>query len=354
MSMFHELMMRKKEEIMYATIKGTLTESPEGVFSGFSDGNYLRINNINNFALADNWEIFLKINSGGYLFGTNKRYGITFTKNKLYLSSNGTSWDIASGVGSGSAPDNCYVRLKFTGTQYIFDYSTDKITWINSVTVNSSTKITNTINSLILGYWYTNYYASGSIDLPNSYIKLGSTKYNLQAVVGYTIVGSPTIVDGVVSGFSSSDYLTLPSYSGTIQSLEFVVKVNTIPTTITNNALILQLTGVPINIYVRTNLQITMSYKDETDTTRYLNSGVQIEAIYYKFVLNSTGAYIYSSSNGISWELLNSYSYTTTILINGGKIGYATSTYNVYDGSLDIGKSFSKINNKLWFNGQPS
>ena len=41
MSMFYELLMKAKE--VYAQVFGTLTESPKGVFSGFSDANYLLI-----------------------------------------------------------------------------------------------------------------------------------------------------------------------------------------------------------------------------------------------------------------------------------------------------------------------
>ena len=163
-------------------------------------------------------------------------------------------------------------------------------------------------------------------------------------VMPLSVVGSPTISNGVVSGFSSSNYLTVPAYSGTINSLEFVVKIETTPTTITNNALILQLAGVPINIYVKSNEQITLYYKDTNATTRYLNSLSEVEIGYYKFVLNNTGAYIYFSANGSSWSLLNSYGYIPQISITSGKIGYATSTYNVYDGSLDIGNSYIKIN----------
>ena len=54
MSMFHELMMRKKEQIMYATIKGTLTEN-DGIFSGFSASNYLALQQ--NFAPEGSWEV---------------------------------------------------------------------------------------------------------------------------------------------------------------------------------------------------------------------------------------------------------------------------------------------------------
>ena len=61
MSMFYELMMRKKEQIMYATIKGSLTEN-DGVFSGFAYNNYLATQEI--FDYSKDFEIVLKINTG--------------------------------------------------------------------------------------------------------------------------------------------------------------------------------------------------------------------------------------------------------------------------------------------------
>ena len=233
MSMFYELMMRKKEETLYPVIKGSLTENPSGVFSGFVDtgDNYLKLDNASIISSADTWEICLYlINSAKeYIIGTDKQRIITVSRQtgKIYLSSDGLNWDIASGIGSGSLPSTCYARIRFTGTKYIFDYSTDKVNWTVCAEVNSSTKIY-APSYLKIGAWWSSQTSNftGSIDLNNSYIKLGSTKYNLQAVVGYTIVGSPTIVDGVVSGFSSANYLkTANTFPSDINNFEINLKI---------------------------------------------------------------------------------------------------------------------------------
>lgn len=72
-----------------------------------------------------------------------------------------------------------------------------------------------TTNNIYLGRGHTTYLPmiDGSIDLNQSYIKINNTKYRLQAVVGYTVVGSPTIVDGVASGFSSDNKIKTAVYS---------------------------------------------------------------------------------------------------------------------------------------------
>ena len=165
----------KLQAVVGYTVVGSPTIT-DGVVSGFSGSDYLQINNANVFAQADSWEIMIK-KSGvvtGYLFGTNKPYAITFTRMYIYLSSNSSSWDIANGVGTGQSSEDCFLRIRFTGTQYIYDYSIDTVNWTTLATVNSNSKITNLVTSLQIGIWRTSYYATGSIDLNNTYIKINN------------------------------------------------------------------------------------------------------------------------------------------------------------------------------------
>ena len=77
---------------------------------------------------------------------------------------------------------------------------------------------------------------------PNSYFPAGYQLYGSKVVlyygitspinpyptqVGYTVVGSPTITDGVVSGFSSSDYVQCSSLPSSITSFEHQLKFTT-------------------------------------------------------------------------------------------------------------------------------
>ena len=219
MSMFHELMMRKKEQIMYATIKGTLTEN-DGVFSGFSVGSCLLTQQeIGNKP----FELVAKINlttlsALSPIFVGNGNPSLTFhiesSKLKMQIG-NGTSWvsTLLAGVTTISANTDYYVKLVFDGIKFIGYLSSDgtnwnkELEWVNTISVLPTyyLKIGNDRSS-------STYYLRGSIDLPNSYIKLGSTKYNLQAVVGYTVVGSPTITDGVLINPTSANYLKIDKY----------------------------------------------------------------------------------------------------------------------------------------------
>ena len=56
--------------------------------------------------------------------------------------------------------------------------------------------------------------------------------HNVRGTVTYTIIGSPTIVDGVASGFSASSYLRTTEQLPSPNKLEIIVSINTktIPT----------------------------------------------------------------------------------------------------------------------------
>lgn len=56
-------------------------------------------------------------------------------------------------------------------------------------------------------------------------------KHQIKGAVGYTVVGTPTIKDGIVSGFSSSDYIEVPFNKNWKVISEFVVSIKDKQTT---------------------------------------------------------------------------------------------------------------------------
>ena len=95
---------------------------------------------------------------------------------RFYLSSNGTSWDIADRVlSTQTVADNTtyYAKVYFTGTAYKVDLSTDGENYTNYITVTSSTAMYKP-SWIDFGVWYDNgafYNAfAGSIDF--NYFKL--------------------------------------------------------------------------------------------------------------------------------------------------------------------------------------
>ena len=359
MSMFHELMMRKKEEIMYATIKGTLTEN-NGVFSGFSSSDYLALQHIIDFSKP--FEILLKFiptdfTTPLFLFSTryitNSGFDIYIQNSKIRIwgSTNGTSLDISSySIDTININTTYWYKLKYSPTQIIAELSTDGINFVQENNIALSNQIYQNNYNALIGHGQTtntNYFV-GSIDLNKSYIKLGSTKYNLQAVVGYTVVGSPTITDGVVSGTGSTNHLILPEYPNieNVSKIELQIKYSAttnvggvffyFDTTSNGNRLQTlssgQIRWYSPNITFASNKAMTNYHYIKVIMTNGLGNNVEI----------------YVSVDGVSWEKATiTQSENTVTFING-----IIHIFRCAIDSYDLKETYVKINNKLWFNGQ--
>ena len=167
------------------TVVGSPTVS-SGVVSNFSSANY--ITTTKNFTPGSSiWEWMLKINmsqvSGTQLMFGGKNHeipliGIVGSKFRLFLSSNGTSWNIASGTYGThtlTVDTNYWVKLRFTGSAYILSYSTDGSTFTDDITVSSTATQVGGY-PLIIGYgWTDNPTTKGTVDLSGCYIKIGGT-----------------------------------------------------------------------------------------------------------------------------------------------------------------------------------
>lgn len=191
MSVLKSFLMQK-QNIMYATIKGTLTEN-DGVFSGFSASNYLELQQ--QLDTTKPFELVAKINvnsigSAQTVIGTSTstyiQLGVRGTGvAMMLLGTGGSSFNIGTLYSSTvlSTDTDYWIKGKFTGTKYELYLSTDGINWNLESSIESSTLISNSPITLQMGNGHTsNWYLRGSIDLSNSYIKLGATKYKIVAV----------------------------------------------------------------------------------------------------------------------------------------------------------------------------
>lgn len=385
MSMFHELMMRKKEEIMYATIKGTLTEN-DGVFSNFSTTSWLSLPPMPT-ANPDYIELNIKFNSGdmsliSYIWLYQSGENNDSTGLRIY---NGSQ--IAFFVGYSNkyrafnATANTDYWVRFTRGKTVntsqLQYSTDGINYVTAINgniYNSDTMEFSSINTNLNMRFgrsidsSSNYLKGGSIDLNASSIKISSTKYNLQAVVGYTVVGSPTITDGVVSGFSSANYLYLPS-APSWSNID-VLETFTTFTTSTMNTLQIVMGSrysqasccVEITSANKTLFRIT--YSDSGGTTKYkettinyvlsANTKYKVKNYFNKQTLvikselyDENGIMLASASSSLASD------YTSIANINDFWYG-SNPQRGTFSGSIDFNNNntYVKINNKLWFNGQ--
>ena len=364
MSMFHELMMRKKEQIMYATIKGTLTEN-NGVFSGFSASNYLALQQSFTLTPTTKAEFVVRVSNTTFdgsssFLGMIGSYSINFRFNTgkklvLYLG-NGSSWVVNGLEGTTVFQENnfYYAKLVFdNGVITIYSSNSGKI-WTQEATTTVS--FTYTYNLIIGRAKNDSSYQKGSIDLNNSYIKLGSTKYKLQAVVGYKIVGSPTITDGVVSGFvKNTNYLNINNMPFSSNVWEIVIRANHTSGNTTliatnndgRNGLLVLFGNKQITVYLKRDgadqTLITASVEGLTDNNFHY---MKLQRQYNDLILSY-------SEDGINYSVLNtvqpqSFIPNSNICLGGGSYWSTVG----FGGSIDMNETLIKINNKLWFNGQ--
>lgn len=198
------------------------------IASNFYNGGLVINKEIPALTASDTWECISKVKFNDeyrysvtqiFTFGTPNYVGFlgrltTEGKLQLYMTSNGSSWDICNGSqGSDYLNTNTWywVRYKYNGTSYTVDYSTDNTNWINQITVTPSTPIAMYVanNKPYIGYHYGYYdeYWKGQINLSETKIKINDilffdgSNYRTQGLYNRNC----TITSGIASGFSKSD-----------------------------------------------------------------------------------------------------------------------------------------------------
>lgn len=170
----------RKQDVKYYdnfTIVGSPTITSVGIVSGFSDSNYLTIDDDPNFQNANSWEFITKVSVGStsayqkILFGYGINFGVTnlgylhlwlYTNGSLFVDSHVCSADLLS--------TNPFIKLSFDGTTYSCYISSDGETWILKYSYNSTTKIIDS-GPLRLGNYGSEYWR-GTIDLSQTHIKI--------------------------------------------------------------------------------------------------------------------------------------------------------------------------------------
>ena len=208
-----------------------------GVVSGFSSTNYVTCNL--NVPYSHSVDIVMEvnleeINVNHWLFHsafTDTGAGIWFMINssnvfRVFVGSGaGTAWDIANQV-TGShvfTTGKVYLRAQFTGSAYIFSYSSDKVNWTADITI-SSTAVAPLNATYYLGYGGSSNNLRGSIDLKefsiytDGFLAFSGVKTGVDTFKenDYTEVGSPVITsNGIASNLSTDNYckLTAPSFA---------------------------------------------------------------------------------------------------------------------------------------------
>ncbi len=190
--------------------------------------------------------------------------------------------------------------------------------------------------------------------------------------VGYEIVGSPTITDGVVSGFSSSDYLKTDTYfldnSTELTDLEIQVKC-VCPTGMTGANVAINYetsagTTSGIGFFTNGRPYWLVGRDSISNTDKYVIYQTPLTAgntYFLKGVLKNGTATLKMSTDGITWQDIATSDVSTCKFYptanRGIGIGHSPNPNNngyLFTGSIDLNNTYVKVNGIYWFRGQAS
>ena len=183
----------------------------------------------------------------------------------------------------------------------------------------------------------------------------------LQYTGDYTKVGSPTITDNVVSGFSASNYLITKSVFNPLDAdFEFVFKINLTSHAI-NVILAENRTGQFSKVYLCIGKDQKVFFGIGTGSAWrirvYSNVLLELNTDYWIKIVKSNGTfYIYYSLDGRDYILDNSVADTSVFpsITVEGRIGCwkdSSSGTSYFHGSIDLTESYIKLNGEYWWRG---
>ena len=347
---------------------GGVTDN-DGVVSDFSTSKYLKIKE--NFNPNYPWSVIFKFNlsnipnSSNILLGYNSSgiFKLTTFEGKIEfgVSTSASDWTIGQILSEELLQPNTnyWVKAEFTGTSYDVYLSTDGSGYDLIGTINSSEAFTMPDELLIgMGGWQFNEVFTGSIDLNETFItgyflangeyaqqtrKMSDANYVLEKQ-NVNVVGSPTIENNIVSGFSSSNYLTLNRELVQLNAT-YVFKV-TFPSSMSSNQCIFE-QDYFANIEFRGNTQDLRAWNWQAGQYEYIMTPELGKTYWFKMVINgSVKTYLYSEDGQDYIEAYVMNDNATNTTTTNFFIGVTSSRGNVFQGSIDLSKSYIKFNGK--------
>lgn len=369
---------------------GSLTYN-KGVISGFSSSSYANItteSGITNIYNKTREEVY-KITTGSNISSAQcLRHFMTSDGNGeyIYISNSTFAYQTRN---QGSQPSSVYGSItlsantdywvKFVATSdntITLSHSTDGINYIQDLTYTCtvSANIVTSVFGCDKNGNSPRKIFGGSIDLIESYIKIDNstvwqgvnyplvpeevldpqteTKYYKHGDLEYNVteVGTLTKNNGVVNGFSTSNYAKVPNSSTTINAssnIEWVVKIKV--QNITNSYQTVfgggqSISGAP-QVMVHTNYIRWAKVGEDGTNTKVVTLD---EDVYLKLTANSGTYTLYTSSDGEVWtnqgtKSITSCTFETLLGCNGAS--------NYFRGSIDLNESYIKINGEYWWRG---
>ena len=190
----------------------------------------------------------------------------------------------------------------------------------------------------------------------------------VQGSASYSTSGSPTIVDGVVSGFSDRNVLVIsPTFTPTYSSFEIVLKIKTGADVTTEQKIFTSQYGA--NNENRFGFVIGISggkitHQSTVDGTSWANESTGTTTLlantdyYIKCVRNASTITYFLSTNNETWmqEISTSFSSPNVnfiITYIGNFYSYVVGEDYAFAGSLDLKGTYIKTNSSAWFGKCP-
>lgn len=204
----------------------------------------------------------------------------------------------------------------------------------------------------------------GSIDLNETYIKVNGQpwfglcpvevkKHQLMGPVGYTKVGSPTIVDGVASGFSASDYLKINNNFSSSSNFEIVVRGTAIYAAAQRACLAFN-NGENGFLDIgsgSSGIRLALKYNGSLTSFRIYPNLIEGQLYYIHIIKTNSTLTLGYSTDGKNILLSEDFSLTSFDWIFSyillGMVPWQSATS--YGGSIDLNQTYIKVNGKLWF-----
>lgn len=355
---------------LYHTAKGsvdyTVVGSPtivNGVVSGFSIDNYLSLTTNPSYVTTDSFEWNIKFTTGNSLqtswllsLGTSSiMCGIYYTSNGvLYVPvGSGSMYGQVSGL---TANTQFEVNVKQNDGTLVTTLKSANGTVVSTQTKNVG-DVSFTSNNSKFGQAFNGYF-NGSIDLNNTYIKVNGQpwfglcpvevkKHQLMGPVGYTVVGSPTINNGVMTNSDPSNYISIRPLEQ-YKPFEFAMKINT-GTRPADTCWLVRSNG--FLLYWKWDARLTFFLRDINNVQQGINGTTQLENnkdYWIKIIYDGTMASMYLSTDSQNYSLEVSQAISVITNDYSINIGSLRNTYP-FTGSIDLNQTYIKVNGKLWF-----
>lgn len=223
-------MLKNKQEIKYMPITAVGTPiDVDYVVSGFSANDY--IVNSRSFDITSNFEINLNLKtwsgtgSSQYIMGLigNVNWSLYFGSSGAGIGSSygGSYWNSLASNMTVGIPTN--INIKGDGTNITVTISQQGYSKTSTKTIAELGFNGNYTLNFGRGASSSLPFTSGEIDFNNSYEIRNGIKYNYQFAFVVSKIGSLTINNNVITGFSDNDYLQFPDINS-FNSFEMKVK----------------------------------------------------------------------------------------------------------------------------------